>query len=114
MVNQKFTSRDRLGKETANVIKNGSRLRKDNIIIYYLKQERPRLAVVISAKVTGSAGRNRIKRWMREKFRKEKESLKNYGIAVIFKPGAGEYSYREITRRVNELWKKAEIVKDRE
>ncbi|MEA3506855.1 MAG: ribonuclease P protein component, partial [Elusimicrobiota bacterium] len=95
-------------------IKNGSRLCKDNIIIYYLKQERPRLAVIISAKVTGSAGRNRMKRWIREKFRKEKEFLKNYGIAVIFKPGAQKYPYREIIRRVHKLWKEARIIKNRD
>jgi ribonuclease P protein component len=108
-VNQKFTSRDRLAKDTAEVIKKGERIRRDSIILYYFRGERPRLSVVISAKVTGSVGRNKMRRWVREKFRKEKDFLENYGIVVIFKPGAEKYSYREVKDRISKLWKKAGI-----
>ncbi len=109
-MNQKFTSRDRLAKETAEVIQNGQHLRRDNIVLYYLKGSRPKLSVVISTKVAGNASRNKMKRWVREKFRKEKDLLNNYGIVVIFKPGAAKYSYREVIKRISELWKETGII----
>ena len=70
-----------------------------------------RLAVVAGKKVGGSTRRNKLKRWAREIFRRNKDSLKNYDIVVIYKNGADRYTYGEIENILKKIWKRENLLK---
>ena len=73
--------------------------------------ERPCITVIVGRKVGKSNIRNRLKRWAKEKYRLEKEKLKNFATVVIYKPGAAQYSHREVDNIIDTLWKRAGILK---
>ncbi|MFC2061086.1 ribonuclease P protein component [Elusimicrobiota bacterium] len=102
---------NRLGKETTNVIKKGKRVRLDNLIMYYLPDEVHRISVVAGKKVGKSVRRNKLKRWVKEIFRNEKENLEKFAMVIILRVGAGDYKYNEILEKLNKLWKENKIKK---
>ena len=53
--------------------------------------QRTRLGLVVSTKVGGAVDRNRVKRWLREIFRKDREALTvRVDLVLIAKKGAPE------------------------
>jgi ribonuclease P protein component len=100
----KFSKRDRLLKDTSKVIENGKRIRKENIVLYFYEDQVPRLSVIIGRKVGNSVLRNKFKRWTKEIFRNEKDTLNNFGIVVIYKPGADRYDFEKVKSMLNDLW----------
>lgn len=72
--------------------------------------ERRRLGLVVSTKVGNSVERNRVKRWLREVFRKERELLpERVDLVLIAKKGAPEAGhacllaeFREVARKARE------------
>lgn len=70
-------------------------------------QSYPRLGLVISKKNAKQAVlRNRFKRIVRESFRVNQESLKNYDVVVLARPGITRLSKSELRVKVDELWVK--------
>lgn len=83
--------------------------------LHYARQDRPaenpRLGIVVSRKVGPAVLRNRIKRWIREVFRKHKASLPS-GVDVVLRPqpGLAWPGLEDAERDVLELWRKAGLV----
>jgi len=110
-LNQKFGKEYRLGKEASRVIEKGQRKRLENMVMYYLPRETPGLAIVAGRKVGPSYRRNRLKRWTREIFRKNRQHLNNYAIVIIYKPGAADSTFEEINNKLLNLWKETKLIK---
>jgi len=108
---KQFSTDDRLSKNTSKVIEEGRRLREKNIVFYYMPFERPCITVIASRKVGKSNMRNKLKRWAKEKYRLERNTLQNYATVVIFKPGAAQYDHGEVDHIIDKLWQRAGIIK---
>jgi ribonuclease P protein component len=66
-----------------------------------------RLGVTASRRVGGSVVRNRVKRLVREVFRRSRESLPAADAVVIARPGAAGLSYGTVLDELTRLWKRA-------
>ena len=111
-MNKKFRREDRLGKSTSVIIEKGKRVSAGNIVLYFKKEDCPKLAVVVGRKVGNSVLRNKLKRWAREIFRENKTDLEKYGIVLIFKPGAHELTFSDAKQAIEDLWKKLGIIRE--
>lgn len=61
----------------------------------------PRLGVTVTRKVGGAVERNRLKRRVREMFRKNFAAIPgHWDIVVNVRPGAGELSHAEMEREI--------------
>ncbi|MGM0441852.1 MAG: ribonuclease P protein component [Elusimicrobiota bacterium] len=111
-MNQRFRKKNRLGKDTSKVVSRGKRRRFGNIVLFYRPGKLPRLSVIIGKKVGNSVTRNRLKRWTREIFRKSKNKIKNYDIAINYKPGSADYKFPEVEEKLLKLWRENKLLKD--
>jgi len=111
-MNQSFKKKDRLGSETAGVIKKGRRIDSQLLRIYLRPGERPRFSAVVGRKTGNSVTRNRLKRWGREVFRREKDSLKNYDIVVIYKKGSAGFTYSRLEKILKDIWTQEKLLKN--
>ena len=50
--------------------------------------DRPRIGITVSSKVANAVGRNRVKRWVREAFRRIQAELPAVDLVVIARRGA--------------------------
>ncbi len=103
---ESFQRGDRLGPLTSEVIKKGSRIYGGWLKIIYRPGSGPRLSVVTAKRVGKSVQRNRLKRWTREIFRRNKNLFDNYEVVIIYEKGASERDFNQVKRAVKELWKK--------
>lgn len=71
--------------------------------------EKNRLGLAISKKsVKRAVGRNRIKRQIREFFRKNRDSIEGYDVVFVSRHGIAELDNNAITDRLGKLWSKLE------
>jgi len=102
-------------KEIEKVLRKGKKFKKDLIILKILPNphNKLRFAFLVSRKVSKKATiRNRVKRVLREIVRKRKEKLKK-GFDGIFLtlPGIEKKGFREIIKDVEDVFKKAKLLK---
>jgi len=60
----------------------------------------PRIAIVVGRKVGKAVVRNRVKRAVREAFRKNKQLFAHLDLVVVPRPGAGALTSRELQERL--------------
>jgi len=79
--------------------------------MYYRRDPLPvRLGVVVSKRVGKAVVRNRVKRLIKESFRHQVTSDMTGEFVIIARPKAASCSYEEISKAVEDLLKRAELV----
>jgi len=94
-----FTRLDRIRKsrEYSLLKANGSVFKTRLLVFNYIASERSKLGVIVTKKVGNSVFRNKVKRWIREVFRTEREKL-NPSIDLVIIPRNSDLSYDAIKR----------------
>lgn len=100
-MNERLTPLERIRKKTdfSGLYREGSRFRGRHFSLVFRKNELgfSRLAVVASRKVGPAIVRNRVKRRLRELFRRNKGLLAEpIDLIVIARPEAGDASWAEV------------------
>lgn len=108
MKKERLSKKERLrkNKEFEKVFKNGKKLWIDSILlIMYTPNELNyrRLGIVVSKKIKKATQRNKIKRWIRELFRRNKDWFpENCDIIIIPHPNLLNLKYKEFLEIVKE------------
>lgn len=94
------------------VYEEGRSVANKYLVMYYLEDQLPiRLGVVVSKRVGKAVSRNRVKRLIKESFRHYVYGLDLTGeFVIVARPRAASCSYYEISRAVEELLKRMELV----
>jgi len=88
----------------------GQRIASEHFVILLMRREpekpgdSPRLGVTVSARVGNAVVRNRVKRGVREWFRRSRSLLDTQrDLVVIARPGAATLRAREISQELTEV-----------
>jgi ribonuclease P protein component len=100
-----FPARLRLRKrsEFLGVQKHGRRLSSERFLVLALARpgERTRIGITVSRKVANAVGRNRIKRLVREAFRRNRSLFPaGYDIVCVARREAADASFRDVEREL--------------
>jgi len=111
VLDQRFPRANRLTKPSdfTEVFKSPKRLDDGNFIILFKPNGlgRARLGLAISRKnIRLASARNRIKRIIRESFRRSKDELKGFDIVVVAKRNINNQNHSIIARSIAGQWKK--------
>lgn len=97
---QSFRPADRLRKshEIESVLKKGNKVRGKYLVLYGLANSlgHPRLGRVISKRWGNAVRRNRIRRWLREVFRRHKSTIHAMDLVVLLHSNH-QLSYQRIS-----------------
>ena len=70
-------------------------------------RNRARLGLTIAKKkIKKAAGRNRVKRLIRESFRHHQHQLPDVDLVIMAKNGTAEFDNAELTKQLAKLWRK--------
>ncbi len=77
-------------REFLRVQQTGRRLYSGEVLVIALDSggTRPRIGITVSSKIANAVGRNRVKRWVREAFRAQRESFPAVDLVVVARTGA--------------------------
>jgi ribonuclease P protein component len=100
-MSESLRPQERIRKQSdfARIYKNGSRYRGRYFNLVYLTNDlnHSRIASVASKKVGNAVKRNKVKRWMRALFRRNKGLLNaSLDLIMIAKPGMPDSNWNEI------------------
>ena len=113
---QSFRKEDKLTnpRQFKRILYKGNKVKKGCIELYSGKSadSRPRLGIIISAKVANSVNRNRIKRKIREFFRTHKEFLEGKEIVIRVKSPVSDEWFNEFEEAMKEAFEVKEWTKD--
>jgi len=93
-------------KSFERVLTNGIRFTKGYLKIFVFSCDRRRVGFAVSSKVRNAVVRNKIKRWLREIYRKEKCTLKdNAEIIMLIDGFDSKMSYNTLNEDVLNLFR---------
>jgi ribonuclease P protein component len=73
------------------------------LVLAPLATDRPRLGLVVSRRLGKAAQRNRVKRWLREFFRRHKSGLPAVDLVIMAKKGAAALGYHQVEEELGRL-----------
>lgn len=111
MARQRFERRARLHQADAfkPVFERGRRINEKWLAALVLSESAagPRLGLAVARKVaTRAHDRNRIKRQIRESFRRIRERLPKVDIVILARPGSAKVSSPELRATLDRLWQR--------
>ena len=75
------------------------------VVSKFNQREQNRLGVTVSKKVGKAVVRNRVKRHLREFFRRQPDSFSSHqDILIIARKGAGDLSHCEVAQELGRAW----------
>lgn len=112
--NVKKEQRIKKNDEFSKVFKHGKSVANRQFVLYTLRKEGQdalRIGLSVSKKVGNAVTRNQIKRYIREVFRLNEESLAaNVDYVVIARNPAAEMKFAEIEKSLFHILKKANVL----
>ena len=109
---EKFPKTARLRKrpEFLRLSRTGKKIHSANFIVISKKTDaaESRLGVTVSGKVGNAVARNRIKRLVREYFRRHRALIAATDTLVIARPSAKTVSYAVVASELQKAWTNAE------
>jgi len=117
VMNERFPKRERLRlkRDFENVFENGKVIQNDFFVLFYVENglDHPRLGVVVKRKFGKAWARNKLKRWVREIFRKDKAKFKEgYDYVILPRKRLSEsfdrMDYWLVKRLIEELLERVE------
>ena len=108
MLRQRFPGKERLGREEfKRVFSEGKRCGNVILTIYFLKQKTGKAGFVVRRAVRPVVRRNRLKRLLREIYRRNKVNVpEHFALVVVAGEKASELSFREIEASFLKLLKR--------
>ena len=111
--NHTFSKSNRLLKpsEFQNIYKHGQWVANRELVANFKSQNNhtSRLGITVSKKVSKRAiDRNRIKRQIREWFRRKKQLCVDFDLIITAKPSAKIKTNQEIQHSLDDLWRKVQ------
>ena len=101
---QSFTAADRIRKrrEYQRVYDRGRKISSRNFTLFLLENDlrRPRLGITVTRRVGGAVQRNRVKRLLREWFRKVRRDLPAVDLVVNAREGACRLTLEGLSREM--------------
>jgi ribonuclease P protein component len=73
------------------------------VILGPLGDKGPRLGLAVTKRLGKAVQRNRVKRLLREFFRRHKSKLPSRDLVIMAKPGTNALSYLEVTKELGRL-----------
>ena len=109
MLLQRFPGKERLGRaEFKKVFSEGNRCSNGILTVYFLKHEIRKAGFVVRRAVRPVVRRNRLKRLLREIYRRNKVNVpEDFAVVVIAGEKASELSFGEIEKSFLKLVKRA-------
>lgn len=96
--------------EFQKIFAKGKRAFSSRLTLLYLPSDRLRMGICVGKKYGGSVQRNRIKRLLREIFRRNEDGIKkNYSYILVPKV-AEKYEYRELEKDFSYILKKNDLL----
>ena len=107
-----YSLRLHLKRDFQRVFEQGRKTVQPEVIFWHRERGDPgpaRLSVIVSGKLAEAVGRNRIKRLIRESFRRARPRFKpGFDIVVYPRPGRCRWSgYEQARRSLESSWQKA-------
>ncbi len=95
------------------IIKEKKSFANKHFVIYYSenKEKHIRLGISVNKKLGKAHKRNKLKRYVRECFTKNKEKLKNYDIIIIVRQNATEIDFEQFSKSINHVLIKTNLFK---
>jgi ribonuclease P protein component len=95
----------RKDREFEKVFREGTVIRRDFLLIHALPNHlpHPRLGIRVPGKISPAPRRNRIKRWIREGFRRHAQAIGGYDLVVRVNPQSPPSTFAEVEGIFSEL-----------
>ncbi len=106
-------NRIRRRKEIVFLLKKGKKLENENLKIVLKEREKfSRIGISVKKGVVNSVKRNRIRRLLKESFRRNREKFKsNFDLFIIVKKDISEKRYFEVEKDFLSILKKGNYLK---
>ncbi|MEO0279327.1 MAG: ribonuclease P protein component [candidate division WOR-3 bacterium] len=101
-----FKLPERLKKEEINEIFQKGEFKKGKMLLVFYRKGKGKVAFTVKKEKLKAHDRNRIKRLLREVFRRNKLLFKGYDVVIIGKSEILNSKFTELEKEIKEIWEK--------